>query len=84
MLALINDDDADQFSDGYPVWECSRICEWTVSGLHLAISSDESWVMKFYDCTLKGLVWMQALETRDSPFGSDNSFSMVLKVFYHL
>lgn len=26
-------------------------------------SSDESWDMKFYDCTLKGLAWVQALET---------------------
>lgn len=75
MLTLINNDDADHFSDSYPVWECSRICEWTVSGLHWVMSSDESWDMKFYECILKGLVWVQALETPDNT---------VLKVLGHL
>lgn len=27
------------------------------------MTSDESWVMKFYVCMLKGLVWLQAPET---------------------
>lgn len=35
------------------------------------ISSGESWDMKFNDCTLKGLVRMQALETCDNLSGCD-------------
>lgn len=47
----------------------SRVCDWTVSGLHWATSNGELWDMKFNDCTLEGLVWMQALETCNTPFG---------------
>ena len=43
----------DNFSEINLVSEC-------VSGLHRAMTSDESWVMKSYACILKGLVWLQA------------------------
>ena len=45
MLTLNNDDDADQLSDGYAVWERSGICEWTVSGLHWA--KKQWWILGY-------------------------------------
>ena len=45
----------DNFSESNLVSEC-------VSGLHRAMTSDESWVMKSYACILKGLVWLLAPE----------------------
>lgn len=43
------------------------------------MSSDESWVMKFNDCILKGLLWTQALETCDGHVGEGQCFAISLQ-----
>lgn len=55
-ITVISGKDADRFSDAYPAWR--RF----MNELFTLISSGESWDMKFNDCTLKGLVRMQALD----------------------
>lgn len=46
------------------------------------MSSDESWDMKLNNCTLKGLVRMQALETPAGPQGLKIGILLKLRILF--